>query len=220
MTDGTPVVGIHVPMLHIPGRTAKPTLNEVARHYVKAVRQVQPTGPYQLAGLCLGGFVAYEVGRILQQEGEKVSLVVLLDAVLPTGRHMDWPLLLRDLAAHPFRFLGRQLSKPQVLGIPAHPRSPREENRQQPVELHLGTDSTVTDMKLFADSKPFLETRLLALRATKNKLAPWDIIHKDMGWAETAPATRFLSIDSDHLGIVRGVFAKQVAATIMEELAK
>ncbi|MFT3923807.1 MAG: thioesterase domain-containing protein [Myxococcales bacterium] len=61
------------PMLHS-------RLSEVVQHYVTVVRKAQPTGPYYLGGLCIGGFIALEMARQLQQLGETVALVVLLDA--------------------------------------------------------------------------------------------------------------------------------------------
>lgn len=61
------------PMLHS-------RLDEVVEHYVSVVRAAQPAGPYYLGGLCIGGFIALEVARSLQKQGEAVGLVILLDA--------------------------------------------------------------------------------------------------------------------------------------------
>ena len=60
---------------------AKPltTITEMASHYVSEIRAAQPIGPYHIAGYCLGGTVAYEMARLLRQEGQEVALVALLD---------------------------------------------------------------------------------------------------------------------------------------------
>ena len=55
-------------------------LEEIVEFYLGVVRRAQPSGPYHLGGLCVGGFIALQVARRLQQEGEHVALVLLLDA--------------------------------------------------------------------------------------------------------------------------------------------
>ena len=56
-------------------------LEDIVKYYAKEIRQVQPQGPYLLAGLCIGGFIAFEVGRHLQNQGETVAMIALLDTV-------------------------------------------------------------------------------------------------------------------------------------------
>ncbi|HSC86076.1 MAG TPA: amino acid adenylation domain-containing protein [Polyangiaceae bacterium] len=73
-----PVYGIQphgsasFPMLHS-------RLDDVARHYVEVVRRTQPEGPYFLGGLCIGGFIAFEMARLLRAAGQAVDLVALID---------------------------------------------------------------------------------------------------------------------------------------------
>lgn len=55
------------------------TIEAMAAHYVKAVRTLQPTGPYHLGGYCYGGVVAYEMARQLEAQGERVNLVAILE---------------------------------------------------------------------------------------------------------------------------------------------
>ena len=51
--------------------------------YVKAIRQIQPQGPYMLGGWSLGGVHAYEVARQFLLDGEKVRGLLLIDAPSP-----------------------------------------------------------------------------------------------------------------------------------------
>ncbi|MFF4408907.1 amino acid adenylation domain-containing protein [Streptomyces sp. NPDC001404] len=60
------------------------SVQELASSYLKAIRTVQPEGPYALGGWSFGGFVALEMARQLQQEGERTSNVFLLDTVALT----------------------------------------------------------------------------------------------------------------------------------------
>ncbi|MFF5176366.1 amino acid adenylation domain-containing protein [Micromonospora sp. NPDC000089] len=55
------------------------TLVEMARDYVRHIRSVQASGPYQLIGWSLGGVLAHEAAVQLQEAGEEVSLLGILD---------------------------------------------------------------------------------------------------------------------------------------------
>lgn len=54
-------------------------VEDMAAAYIKEVRSLQPTGPYQIGGWCLGGTVAYEMAQQLHQAGETVSLLAILE---------------------------------------------------------------------------------------------------------------------------------------------
>ncbi|UBU14927.1 non-ribosomal peptide synthetase [Nonomuraea gerenzanensis] len=55
-------------------------VEEMAADYVEQIRAVQPTGPYHLLGWSLGGRIAQEMARVLEEQGEQVGLLALLDA--------------------------------------------------------------------------------------------------------------------------------------------
>ena len=60
-------------------------LGEMVDDYVRRIRQTQPQGPYLVGGLCIGGFIAFEVTRRLAGAGEVVGPVLLFDAVHVTA---------------------------------------------------------------------------------------------------------------------------------------
>jgi len=55
-------------------------IEEMAASYIRAIRKVQPEGPYLLGGLCAGGVLAFEVAVQLQQQGQQVGMVAIIDA--------------------------------------------------------------------------------------------------------------------------------------------
>ncbi|WP_083445057.1 type I polyketide synthase [Pseudorhodobacter aquimaris] len=59
------------------------TIQEAAADYIAELRQVQPHGPYFLGGFSGGGLTAWDMARQLEEQGEKVALLVLLDTPLP-----------------------------------------------------------------------------------------------------------------------------------------
>ncbi|MEO1145619.1 MAG: thioesterase domain-containing protein, partial [Cyanobacteria bacterium J06638_22] len=54
-------------------------LDEMAAYYMEQICSVQPEGPYFLGGLCIGGFLAFEVARKLRQQGQTVEMIALID---------------------------------------------------------------------------------------------------------------------------------------------
>jgi amino acid adenylation domain-containing protein len=60
----------------------RPTVEQMAAYYLAEIRKVQPTGPYYIGGYCFGGLVAYEMARLLQQQGERVGIVAMFSAAL------------------------------------------------------------------------------------------------------------------------------------------
>jgi thioesterase domain-containing protein len=59
------------------------SIEEMAGHYIEAVRSVEPTGPYALAGWSSGCFIAFEMARQLEAAGHDVGLVALIDNQAP-----------------------------------------------------------------------------------------------------------------------------------------
>jgi thioesterase domain-containing protein/acyl carrier protein len=62
---------------------AHTTVEEMAAHYIEAMREIQPAGPYLLGGWSLGGVVAFEMARQIEEQGDNVDLLVLMDARNP-----------------------------------------------------------------------------------------------------------------------------------------
>ena len=55
------------------------TIEAMAANYLQEIRSVQPHGPYFLGGNSMGGTIAFEMAQQLQQQGEKVALLVMFD---------------------------------------------------------------------------------------------------------------------------------------------
>ncbi|MBN3878012.1 amino acid adenylation domain-containing protein [Nostoc sp. JL23] len=58
-------------------------IEDMAAHYIEALRRVQPKGPYFLGGWSFGGWVAFEMAQQLQKSGEEVALLAVLDTLAP-----------------------------------------------------------------------------------------------------------------------------------------
>jgi thioesterase domain-containing protein/acyl carrier protein len=115
-----PVYAIQSPAL-ISDRDDARSIKAMADIYIEAIRQIQPEGPYMLAGWSMGGVVAFEMSRQLRLRGERVAPVALIDSAPVNGKfELDRLTLLirfgRDLGIPPEmieatrgRFSGKRL---------------------------------------------------------------------------------------------------------------
>ncbi|MEE7625164.1 amino acid adenylation domain-containing protein [Methylobacter sp. Wu8] len=58
-------------------------IEELAALYIAAIRSVQAQGPYHLGGWSMGGVIAYEMAGQLQQAGEQVGTLALIESYTP-----------------------------------------------------------------------------------------------------------------------------------------
>ncbi|MFJ7277126.1 alpha/beta fold hydrolase, partial [Kitasatospora sp. NPDC098663] len=59
------------------------SVRQMAADYIEQIRSVQPSGPYHLLGFSFGGVPAHEIAVQLQEQGEEVASLILLDAYPP-----------------------------------------------------------------------------------------------------------------------------------------
>jgi thioesterase domain-containing protein len=58
-------------------------VEDIAAHYVKDIRALQPEGPYFLLGASFGGIVVYEMALQLRAQGQQVALLAMLNTDCP-----------------------------------------------------------------------------------------------------------------------------------------
>ena len=59
------------------------SIEEMAADYLEQMRAIQPTGPYYLLGWSFGGLVAHAIASSLQERGEEVAFLAILDSYPP-----------------------------------------------------------------------------------------------------------------------------------------
>jgi amino acid adenylation domain-containing protein len=85
-------------------------IEDMASDYIKALRTVQPNGPYLLGGWSMGGLIAFEMAQQLHAQAEGVDLLALLDTRMTPPDEKDSEadldaMLLADF----FRYFGLSL---------------------------------------------------------------------------------------------------------------
>ncbi len=68
------------------------SMDEIVARYVHLMKQIQPRGPYYLAGFSSGGFIAAEIAHKLYEEGDTVAFLGLIDS---------WVQMPKELAHRP-----------------------------------------------------------------------------------------------------------------------
>ncbi|MGO4774600.1 AMP-binding protein, partial [Lysobacter sp. 2RAB21] len=56
------------------------SIEEIAADYIAQMRKIQPHGPYRLLGWSLGGLIGHAIAAQLQQTGERVELLAMMDS--------------------------------------------------------------------------------------------------------------------------------------------
>jgi thioesterase domain-containing protein/acyl carrier protein len=83
------------------------TVEEIADLYVKAMRTVQPTGPYHIASICAGAFIALAMCHLLEKAGQTIGRLILLDPT-PTPPRIK-PTIVKEKKRARHRAFGAQL---------------------------------------------------------------------------------------------------------------
>lgn len=63
------------------------SIPDLAEHYLKAIKEFQPQGPYYLVGFSIGGLIAIEMSQRLTDSGEQVGDIILIDTHVPAFAH-------------------------------------------------------------------------------------------------------------------------------------
>ncbi len=65
------------------------TIKQIAEIYIQKIKNLQIHGPYYIAGYCQGGIVSFEMARQLEEMGERIGFLGLIDSPPPllTGKN-------------------------------------------------------------------------------------------------------------------------------------
>ncbi|KUL39422.1 hypothetical protein ADL15_09720 [Actinoplanes awajinensis subsp. mycoplanecinus] len=94
------------------------SITEMANDYVTEIRKVQAHGPYHLFGYSFGGVVAHAIATALQEAGEQVALLALVEAYPYEGMRMEDAPNIReeDMLSFMLDFVGRRADEPDPVG--------------------------------------------------------------------------------------------------------
>jgi acetoacetyl-CoA synthetase len=187
------------------------TVEIMADRSCSAIRQLQPRGPYHIVGYSFGGMVAIEVARLLQESGEEIALLGLIDTLFD---HRFWPMriFLRSQARLIRRHLAILLQLPLNQMIPMlFDRSQRLffrfVRRQMPPSLTISTPKVETTSATEPNCIALMRNYCPRYYAGKITFLNADN-HDDYGcdpaelWQGMAAEMEYRTISGTHVGIV------------------
>ena len=178
-------------------------IEDMAAHYITAIRTIQPAGPYLLGGWSLGGIVAFEMARMLRAQGYQIVLLALLDSLAPS---VYAPGGVGDEAALRTAFLREARDRREVSG--AHYSSVPSG------EPHLfDVFKTHIEALLHYTPQPY-DGRIVLLRSSDER----DLWHRDptLGWGSlsTKPLDIY-AVPGDHVTMLEPPHLKTLAAQLL-----
>jgi thioesterase domain-containing protein len=72
-------------------------IKSMVSHYINEIKTRQPHGPYYLGGGSMGGMIALEAAQQLQNQGEKIAILVMFDSVGPNYVSSKFDRMIRRL---------------------------------------------------------------------------------------------------------------------------
>ncbi|HYH79532.1 MAG TPA: amino acid adenylation domain-containing protein [Longimicrobium sp.] len=218
-------------------------VERIAGEHLRAVRAVQPRGPYHLAGWSFGGVVAYEMAAQLERAGERVAFAGVLDTVAPpfarNRRELDDADLVLGLALD----VAAQMGRPFTLSVDALTGAGLDEQLRRAVEA-LHAQGAAPDGFDAADLRAHVEVIRARTRATRAyrpgayggpltlfaaadnppEFASWFGLRTEeeartYGWCRLAPAARAHRVPGAHVTLGLEPHVETLAARVREELA-
>ncbi|MEN3329445.1 MAG: hypothetical protein V7638_4252 [Acidobacteriota bacterium] len=180
------------------GEHSQDAVDSIAAEYLKALRAVQPTGPYQFVGLCRGAHIAFEMARRLEREGEKIAFLGIIDTwVMENTYNYFW-----QVEYYARRFVSRTL-----LGI---------KNKLNFVSAESG-ESKQKPIKVYFPGRDYVPTRyggrisvLRARRQPRNRIRDLNL-----GWGKLAGGGVDVHfIPGDHGNVLKEPHVQGLAAEL------
>lgn len=218
------------------------TMKEMIADYVKALRELQPQGPYHLGGWSTGGLFAFALAEALEKAGEEVALLSLFDTPLPSICDDvdvdDDARFLCDLINYANRFSGQDicLSYDELKSLESNARftAAIDEARKRGIvpaetpELFIRQlvqvgKSNVLSIQSYTPS-PLRTVATMFVPRIKGGLAEVSgklvSTEADNGWStEVGQAVDLHEVPGDHFTMMLGEGASQVAAKLSPMIA-
>ncbi|MGF1514963.1 MAG: amino acid adenylation domain-containing protein [Elainellaceae cyanobacterium] len=207
-------------------------IEEMASCYVKAIRKVQPEGPYQIGGASLGGIVAFEIAQQLRSQGQATAPLIIFD----TGGFDDYsqPLPIHRRIINGFRYMPRyglaetwkrvQLRVLKLFALDSavefYRATGKLPDRSSP-ELRVWEDVWETNLNALETYVPrSYAGRIMLLCAVDDGDYMWNQVASDYGWGSYAQGgVERYDIPGTHVGMFQEPHVQQLAQALKQLLA-
>lgn len=192
------------------------TFEEMAADYIAEIRTVQPSGPYLLAGYSGGGITAFEMAQQLQDAGEEVSQVIMLDTPMPRqpglGLRDRISMKLQDMRRHKMRFVGAYLRDRRAYQEQQRVKSELEHQGESPeyfnnvrIEMAFRRALLRYDVRAYSGKVTLFRPKpdiFYSLGGGRHLKQNRDVLLPDNGWSGHVPQLRVSEVPGDHDSMV------------------
>ncbi|MGB3510291.1 MAG: amino acid adenylation domain-containing protein [Microcoleaceae cyanobacterium] len=187
-------------------------VEQIASLYLKQIRKIQPVGPYFLLGESFGGLVVFEMAQQLQEQGEKVELLALLDTLAPKKSrklplYKRIPLHLSNFVNDPTYLFEKvrekvESAKDKLVPIVRRIYPQFASDRQQLAQKDLRGDVRSEAMKNYVPRS--YSGKMVLFRAMDKDEFKFHQIDPLHGWGEVATGgLEIIDVPGDHIGILK-----------------
>ena len=196
------------------------TIEEMAATYIKALQEIQPNGPYYLTGWSMGGVVAWEMAQQLQEAGQEVALLALIDSYASSSMsdlEIDEASLANSLAADLSGLFGTELPLTQLNLGQLQPEEQLQHiftaaKRLKLLPSEVGMEQMHHLFQVFQANRVAIANYQPKAYSGKAALFFASFSTEDRGWSFlTTGEFETYMISSDHYGIMRSPHAKILA---------
>jgi thioesterase domain-containing protein/non-ribosomal peptide synthetase component F len=216
------------------------SFEQLAAFYVRLIRDVQPRGPYRLAGWCVSGWIAYAVARQFEAQGEEIQLLMVMDAWAP-GYWRKQPRIRRLLMqsvyrGQRFRWIARRLRGCTMAQRNAYVRGSLHgmaaavgknmtawlhRRLHLPLQVRLTEEMRLSEQLEYTASRSYepglLRGSVLLFRSDEQPLGP--LLAPDMGWSDVIGRPAEVQVlPGDHQQIFELPGARMMAAAASKVL--
>ncbi|GGY18167.1 type I polyketide synthase [Streptomyces djakartensis] len=214
------------------------TVEDKAAHYRALLRDIQPEGPYHLLGWSFGGCLAYEVARQLNELGQDIGFLGLIDTILPAALpQQDSPEFLLERFGRFAEYIEKTYG--QRLELPYEELAATPDERQIDVIMRLVADAGL-DMSpgvmehqrtsyvdarvgeryvprphdghvvLYRAQRPQQLTTALDPRYLRQEA--------DLGWAPLCRSLEIVPVEGDHLSLIDPPHVETIARHLVRAI--
>lgn len=216
------------------------TVEDKAAHYRTLMHDIQPEGPYHLLGWSFGGCLAYEVARQLNEEGQDIGFLGLIDTILPAALpQQDSPELLLERFGRFAEYIEKTYGR--RLDLPYEELAATPDERQIDVIMRLVADAGL-DMSpgvmehqrtsyvdarvgeryvprahdghvvLYRAQRPQQLTTALDPRYLRQEA--------DLGWAPLCQSLEIVPVEGDHLSLIDPPHVETIARHVARAIGR
>lgn len=191
------------------------SMDSIVNRFTGSIRKFQPVGPYYLCGHSFGGSIALEVARKLQQEGESVQFLAMLDGFAPgfkesASRIKRISYHLRKLKQQGWSYLKHKLVETTIrAGLKAHVG-------QNLVSKIGGIRSELRDSAFKNYIPRPYQGEVVLFRARERPAFEADM--DDLGWAKFIRKLVVHEVCGDHFGMLKTGNVEALANILVEEM--